>query len=245
MGKLTKQEVEAKFCNLSLSQNNLLHLYKYTEKKLDLKDLRDVLKPLMKGKIAVCQLVKQALKELEEVIELLKKLDVKLKVVVNLGLVYKVQQHSGVIFQFVALVKRRHHIVPDILAAGGRYDSLSSTFIVVQSPNYLGFVMILEFQKPQVVGPLPSAVGVSLALDKIYTLCNASEQPAICEILVVAVGSVSLDRAIGLILQLWKSGIKAELLHNVTQMTIIGIKGSVSTKLGDMNCEEMVTCTAK
>ncbi|XP_048456435.1 eIF-2-alpha kinase GCN2 [Rhincodon typus] len=200
MGKLTKQEVEAKFCNLSLSQNNLLHLYKYTEKKLDLKDLRDVLKPLMKGKIAVCQLVKQALKELEEVIELLKKLDVKLKVVVNLGLVYKVQQHSGVIFQFVALVKRRHHIVPDILAAGGRYDSL-----------------ILEFQKPQVVGPLPSAVGVSLALDKIYTLCNASEQPAICEILVVAVGSVSLDRAIGLILQLWKSGIKAELLHNVTQ----------------------------
>ncbi|XP_072425462.1 eIF-2-alpha kinase GCN2-like isoform X2 [Chiloscyllium punctatum] len=202
MGKLTKQEVEAKFCNLSLSPNNLLHLYKYTENKLDLKELRDVLKPLMKGKMAVSQLVKQALKELEEVMELLKKLDVKLKVVVNLGLVYKVQQHSGVIFQFVALVKRRHHIVPDILAAGGRYDNL-----------------ILEFQRPQVVGPLPSAVGVSLALDKISTLCNSSEQPVTChcEILVVAVGSVSLDRAIVLILQLWKSGIKAELLHNVTQ----------------------------
>ncbi|XP_072342863.1 LOW QUALITY PROTEIN: eIF-2-alpha kinase GCN2-like [Scyliorhinus torazame] len=202
MGKLTKQEIEAKFCNLSLSQNSFMHLYKYIENKLDLEQLRVMLMPLMKGKLAVCQLVKQALKELEEVTELLKKFDVKLQMVVNLGLVYKVQQHSGVIFQFVALVKRRHHIVPEILAAGGRYDNL-----------------ILEFQRPQVVGPVPSAVGVSLALDKISTLCSTSESPAIChfETLVVAVGRMSLDRAITIIQNLWKCGIKAELLHNVSQ----------------------------
>ncbi|XP_078089682.1 eIF-2-alpha kinase GCN2 isoform X2 [Mustelus asterias] len=202
MGKLTRQEVEAKFCNLSLSQNSLLNLYKYIENKLDLEELRVMLIPLMNGKLAVCQLVKQALKELEEVTKLLKKLDVKLQVIVNLGLVYKVQQHSGVIFQFIALVKRRHHIFPDILAAGGRYDSL-----------------ILEFQRPQFVGPISSAVGVSLALDKITTLCNTSEPPVLChfETLVVAVGKMSLDRAISIIQSLWKSGIKTELLHNVSQ----------------------------
>lgn len=46
------------------------------------------------------------------------------KVVVNLGLVYKVQHHSGIIFQFVAFIRKRKRIVPDILAAGGRYDHL-------------------------------------------------------------------------------------------------------------------------
>lgn len=47
-----------------------------------------------------------------------------LQVVINLGLVYKVQHHSGVIFQFVAFIKKRKRTVPDILAAGGRYDHL-------------------------------------------------------------------------------------------------------------------------
>lgn len=44
--------------------------------------------------------------------------------VVNLGLVYKVQHHSGVFFQFVAFVRKRKRTVPDIIAAGGRYDHL-------------------------------------------------------------------------------------------------------------------------
>ena len=44
--------------------------------------------------------------------------------VVNLGLVYKVQHHSGVIFQFVAFIRKRKRTVPDIVAAGGRYDHL-------------------------------------------------------------------------------------------------------------------------
>ena len=46
------------------------------------------------------------------------------QVVVNLGLVYKVQHHSGVIFQFVAFIRKRKRMVADIVAAGGRYDHL-------------------------------------------------------------------------------------------------------------------------
>lgn len=46
------------------------------------------------------------------------------QVVINLGLVYKVQHHCGVIFQFVAFVRKRKRTVPDIVAAGGRYDHL-------------------------------------------------------------------------------------------------------------------------
>lgn len=44
--------------------------------------------------------------------------------VVNLGLVYKVQHHSGIIFQFVAFIRKRKRTVPDIVAAGGRYDHM-------------------------------------------------------------------------------------------------------------------------
>ncbi|KAL0169431.1 hypothetical protein M9458_034033, partial [Cirrhinus mrigala] len=80
-------------------------------------------------------------------------------VVVNLGLVYKVQHHCGVIFQFVAFVRRRKRTVPDILAAGGRYDHL-----------------ILEFRGPAVSGSVPSAVGASIALDKICSAVAGMEE---------------------------------------------------------------------
>ncbi|XP_072896472.1 eIF-2-alpha kinase GCN2 isoform X3 [Hemitrygon akajei] len=201
-GKLTKREIEIKFYNLSLSQNNLLHLYKYIEVKLDIKELSSVLSPLMKGKLAVSQLAKQGLKDLETVTELLKKLDIELQVEINLGLVYKVHLYSGIIFQFVAFVNRRQHLVPDILAAGGRYDNL-----------------ILEFQRLRLTGPVPTAVGVSLALDKISTLCSDLIPPdgCHCKALVVAVSRILIDRSIGIIQNLWTVGINAELLCDVSQ----------------------------
>ncbi|XP_078262214.1 eIF-2-alpha kinase GCN2 isoform X2 [Rhinoraja longicauda] len=201
-GKLTRREIEAKFCNLSLSQNNLLHLYKYIEAKLDITELSSVLDPLMKGKSAVSQLAKQGLKDLQAVMELLKKLHIKHQVVINLGLVYKVHQYSGIIFQFVAFVHRRHRVVPETLAAGGRFDNL-----------------ILEFREPQVTGPVPSAVGVSLALDKISTLCSASMPLAGChsKALVVAMGNILIDRAIIIVQKLWTVGINTELLCDVSQ----------------------------
>ncbi|XP_064148274.1 eIF-2-alpha kinase GCN2 isoform X3 [Loxodonta africana] len=123
--KLTRREVEAKFCNLSLSSNSLCRLYKFIEQKGDLQDLTPTINSLTKQKTGVAQLVKYGLKDLEEVVGLLKKLGIKLQVLINLGLVYKVQQHNGIIFQFVAFIRRRQRAVPEILAAGGRYDLLS------------------------------------------------------------------------------------------------------------------------
>uniref|UniRef100_A0A3Q4AEI9 non-specific serine/threonine protein kinase n=1 Tax=Mola mola TaxID=94237 RepID=A0A3Q4AEI9_MOLML len=122
--KLTKREVEAKFCNFTLSTNSLQTLYKYIEKKGDLDDLAPLLTSLTKQKTAVTQLAKQGHNDLKELTGLLHTLGVKLQVVINLGLVYKVQHHSGVIFQFVAFIKKRKRTVPDIVAAGGRYDHL-------------------------------------------------------------------------------------------------------------------------
>ncbi|XP_035388428.1 eIF-2-alpha kinase GCN2 isoform X1 [Electrophorus electricus] len=202
--KLTRREVEAKFCNLSLSNNSLQTVYKFIEQKGDLRDLVPLINTLTKQKsTAVAQLAKQGLKDLEEVTELIKKLGVKLQVVVNLGLVYKVQHHCGVIFQFVAFIKKRRRTVPDIVAAGGRYDHL-----------------VLEFRAPGATAPVPSAVGASIALDKICTaVATMAEPPSVssCDVLVVPVGHSSMGRAISVTQKLWTTGVSADLVYDALQ----------------------------
>uniref|UniRef100_A0A3Q2GNM7 non-specific serine/threonine protein kinase n=1 Tax=Cyprinodon variegatus TaxID=28743 RepID=A0A3Q2GNM7_CYPVA len=201
--KLTRGEVEAKFCNFSLSTNSLHTLYKYIEQKGSLQELAPLLTSLTKQKTAVTQLAKQGIKDLEEISVLLRRLGVKLRVVVNLGLVYKVQHHSGVIFQFVAFIKKRKRTVPDIVAAGGRYDHL-----------------ILEFRGPASNVPVPSAVGASIALDKVYAAMANSEEPVTvssCDVLVVPVGQSSMSKAISVVQKLWSTGVSADIAYDVLQ----------------------------
>ncbi|KAK2826191.1 hypothetical protein Q5P01_020405 [Channa striata] len=201
--KLTKREVEAKFCNFSLSSNCLQTLYKYIEQKGNLQDLAPLLTSLTKHKTAVTQLAKQGLKDLEELTVLLRRLGVKLQVVVNLGLVYKVQHHYGVIFQFVAFIRKRKRTVPDIVAAGGRYDHL-----------------ILEFRGPASTSPVPSAVGASVALDKICAAIANMEEPLLvssCDAIVVPVGHSSMSRAINVVQKLWSTGVSADIAYDVSQ----------------------------
>ncbi|XP_067098749.1 eIF-2-alpha kinase GCN2 isoform X2 [Osmerus mordax] len=201
--KLTRREVEAKFCNLSLSSNSVQTLYKYIEQKGDVQDLAPLLASLMGQKTAVTQLAKQGLRDLEDLTSLLRQLGVRLQVVVNLGLVYKVQLHCGIIFQFVAFIKKRGRTVPDIVAAGGRYDHL-----------------ILEFRGPASSSPVPSAVGASVALDKVCAALASMEEPPLvscCDVLVVPVGHASLVRAVSVVQKLWTAGVSADITHDVTQ----------------------------
>uniref|UniRef100_A0A8C0CMP9 non-specific serine/threonine protein kinase n=1 Tax=Balaenoptera musculus TaxID=9771 RepID=A0A8C0CMP9_BALMU len=201
--KLTRREVEAKFCNLSLSSNSLCRLYKFIEQKGELQDLTPTINSLIKQKTGVAQLVQYGLKDLEEVVGLLKKLGIKLQVLINLGLVYKVQQHSGIIFQFVAFIRRRQRAISEILAAGGRYD-----------------LLIPLFRGPQALGPVPTAIGVSIAIDKITAAVLNMEEPVTvssCDLLVVSVGQMSMSRAINLTQKLWSAGITAEIMYDWSQ----------------------------
>ncbi|CAI5696843.1 unnamed protein product [Oreochromis niloticus] len=222
--KLTKREAEAKFCNFSLSANCLQTLYKYIEQKGNLQDLVPLLSSLTKQKTAVTQLAKQGLKDLEELTVLLPKLGVKLMVVINLGLVYKVQHHSGVIFQFVAFIRKRRRTVPDILAAGGRYDHL-----------------ILEFRGPVSTGPVPSAVGASVAVDKVCAAIASMEEPPTVssyDVLVVPVGYSSMSKAIRVVQKLWSTGIAADINYDVSQSQDTLLE---HCKLGGITCMALVS----
>ncbi|XP_047592168.1 eIF-2-alpha kinase GCN2 isoform X1 [Lutra lutra] len=201
--KLTRREMEAKFCNLSLSSNSLCRLYKFIEQKGDLQDLTPAINSLIKQKTGIAQLVKYGLKDLEEIVGLLKKLGIKLQVLINLGLVYKVQQHNGIIFQFAAVIRRRQRAVSEILAAGGRYD-----------------LLIPQFRGPQALGPVPTAVGVSIAIDKISVAILNMEEPVTissCDLLIVSVGQMSMSRAINLTQKLWSAGITAHIMYDWSQ----------------------------
>ncbi|NXG12661.1 E2AK4 kinase, partial [Sakesphorus luctuosus] len=201
--KLTKREVEAKFCNLSLTSNSLSRLYRFIEQKGEASNVFPFLNTMIKQKPGVTQLLKHGMKDLEEVIGLLKQLGIKLQISINLGLVYKIQQHNGIIFQFIAYIKRRQRTVPEILAAGGRYDHL-----------------IPQFRGPQMVGPVPSAVGVSIAIDKITAAVSSVEDSvsvSSCDLLVVSVGQMSMGRAINIIQKLWTAGIPAEIMYDWSQ----------------------------
>nr|XP_055172561.1 eIF-2-alpha kinase GCN2 isoform X3 [Nyctereutes procyonoides] len=181
----------------------LCRLYKFIEQKGDLQDLTPAINSLIKQKTGVAQLVKYGLKDLEEIIGLLKKLGIKLQVLINLGLVYKVQQHNGVIFQFVAVIRRRQRAISEILAAGGRYD-----------------LLIPQFRGPQALGPVPTAVGVSIAIDKISAAILNMEEPVTissCDLLIVSVGQMSMSRAINLTQKLWSAGITAQIMYDWSQ----------------------------
>ncbi|XP_035850738.1 eIF-2-alpha kinase GCN2 isoform X2 [Sander lucioperca] len=222
--KLTKREVEAKFYNLPLSTNSFQMLFKYIEQKGNLQDLAPLLTSLTKQKTAVTQLAKQGLKDLEELTVLLRRLGVKLQVVVNLGLVYKVQHHSGVIFQFVAFIRKRKRTVPDIVAAGGRYDHL-----------------ILEFRGPAPTVPVPSAVGASVALDKVCAaIANMEEPPSVssCDALVVPVGHSSMSRAINVVQKLWSTGVSADIAYDVSQSQETLME---HCRLAGINCMALVS----
>ncbi|MEQ2170506.1 hypothetical protein GOODEAATRI_000857, partial [Goodea atripinnis] len=128
-----------------------------------------------------------------------------LRVVVNLGLVYKVHHHSGVIFQFVAFIKKRKRTVPDIVAAGGRYDHL-----------------ILEFRGPASTVPVPNAVGASIALEKVCAAMASMEEPltvSSCDVLVVPVGHSSMSKAISVVQKLWSTGVSADIAYDVLQVS--------------------------
>uniref|UniRef100_A0A8C7EAW7 non-specific serine/threonine protein kinase n=1 Tax=Nothoprocta perdicaria TaxID=30464 RepID=A0A8C7EAW7_NOTPE len=201
--KLTRREVEAKFCNLSLSSSSLSRLYRFIEQKGEPSNVFPFLNTMIKQKTGVTQLLKHGMKDLEEIIGLLKQLGIKLQVSINLGLVYKIQQHNGIIFQFIAYIKRRQRTVPEILAAGGRYDHL-----------------IPQFRGPQTVGPVPSAVGVSIAIDKITAAVSSMEDSvsaSSCDLLVVSAGQMSMGRAINIVQKLWTVGIPAEIMYDWSQ----------------------------
>lgn len=103
--------------------------------------------------------------------------------VVAPGLVYNVQQYSGMMCQFVCELKRkRRRGGTDVLAVGGRYDAMVA-----------GYRGTKEQAGMPSVDARQSAVGVSISLDKLLQALDGSD--AVCgglDAVVCSLGSKAL-----------------------------------------------------
>ena len=162
------------------------------------KKARERLESVRKSRGAVGTLAKQALCELASFCESAEAFGLKMPIVLQTCLAYNLSVFSGVVFQVVAENQRkRKHGSFDIIAGGGRYDTL-----------------LESFKLPGEQKSLPRAVGVSIAFERIVNAVrkeiSASDSGlcyiTCCDVLVAVMGEVNTQERVGLVRDLWKHG---------------------------------------
>ena len=147
------EQINAFIESLQISEHNATALLDFLNFEGPVSNLREHLIGRMKPKTWVWQTARQALYDLQTIVSHTEALEINLPVVVNTSMVYNFQHFSGLVFQFVAAnTRKRKRGGVDILAAGGRYDKLINIFRVAAA---------------EATHPLPGAVGVSIAIEKI------------------------------------------------------------------------------
>ncbi|XP_071963594.1 eIF-2-alpha kinase GCN2-like [Antedon mediterranea] len=201
--RLTKVQIQTRLVSLSITEQQVSNMYMYVEMEGPLSQINRLLKPVYKGKGPNASMAKQALHELETVITHAQVLGVRAEMKISLSLVYNVHLYSGIMFQFVANIRRKKgKSGMDVLAAGGRYDKLIPLFKHAVSSSMQSLLC-------------PCAVGVSIHLEKIVFagLQDSEEMPSTCDILVCAIGSsCSLKDKLKCVRDLWAGGLKADIL---------------------------------
>lgn len=126
--------------------------------------------------------------------------------VINPGLVYNMQQYSGMVFQLVCELQKKHkRDNMEVLAAGGRYDTM-----IAEYRNIMEQANMLSNDLHQ------SAVGVSISLDK---LAQAVQETSagnfeFLDVVVCSLGSKLLVKEKARVLRsLWSAGIRACLIE--------------------------------
>ncbi|XP_076353947.1 eukaryotic translation initiation factor 2 alpha kinase Gcn2 isoform X2 [Tachypleus tridentatus] len=208
---MTKFQIQSQLINLSLSDQTVASLYQFIEIETSLQKLHSVLQPIIKKKGQVAFLAKQALHELEVIVSHLIALGVnsKINIVVAPSLVYKINNFSGVLFQFVCQLKKKNRKSGmEVLAAGGRYDNLVSMFRLPQSN-----ISSKEISQ--------SAVGVSIAVERIVGALIEDEEfqtPSLVDVLICSLGhSPMLKEKCVLLKDLWMAGINAQVMYDQTE----------------------------
>ncbi|KAG4084045.1 Serine/threonine-protein kinase [Neocallimastix lanati (nom. inval.)] len=185
---------------------NKLELY------MTLKGPLAVVEPKLRALITFSSKAKEALSDLKQIIETLKVFGVNQSIIIDFSLLYNLQYYNGVMFQIAVDYYKRS----EILAAGGRYDSLIERF---KHPT----------SKQKVL-----AVGTNIALAKIITSVNSENNkktkyidvlrkrkdnyfnkiwyPKYCDVFILSYNKGLLDEKIRICNELWEANISADYL---------------------------------
>lgn len=156
-GEISKFQLRTHLTSLCLTDQAVETLFNLLETECSITKIASALTNITRRKGNEAILAKESLKELEIVIANAEALGMKWPVVVVPLLVHNIQQHSGVICQVTCeLKKRRRHGGQVIIAAGGRYDKMLTSFRqYVDSPEDSS-KELKQF-----------GVGISISLDKL------------------------------------------------------------------------------
>ena len=179
--------VRGHLTGLGLSENNISTLLGFMESEQSIGKIANQLQMITKKKLSeASDLAKQALQELMLIVQNIETFDIgviesntvphsfsfrdnllsfQFNIVITPGLTHNIRQYSGMMFQLVCNIKKHKRGFMDVLAAGGRYDGMISSYRTA-----------LENTDTLTKDIRQSAVGVSVSLDKLVQ-AFIKEQP--------------------------------------------------------------------
>lgn len=203
----SKSQLETLLTGIGLSEHTVTTLFSLLEIENSFGKVFNSLRIVMKKAGAIGILCKQGFSHLEIVISNAEALGVKCPIVVAPGLIQpgNMQHYSGMMCQFVWEHKNKHgRTERDVIAAGGRYDSLINMFRQLDATKECS----------------QYAAGISLSLDKIVSALQADNYKAsTLDVLVCSLGQNSMTREkVGILKELWNAGIKSSLLDTTQSL---------------------------
>ncbi|CAG9859480.1 unnamed protein product [Phyllotreta striolata] len=209
-GKVQKSQMQNYLIGLGLSDNTIGVLMNLLNSEFEMSKAPSQFQMITKKKTGEAgQLARQALQELKVICQNAEAFGIKYDMVVSPGLVYNVQQYSGMIFQFVCELKKKHkRDSMEVLAAGGRYDSMISWYRSIVEQASISSKSVQQ-----------SAVGVSISLDKLVQALQKAQGEDVpksdnLDVVVCSVGNrQSIQDKTKILKSLWDAGIRSALIE--------------------------------
>ncbi|KAJ2953499.1 hypothetical protein O0L34_g1096 [Tuta absoluta] len=213
-GRITSLQLQTHLTSLCISNRDVSNLLRLMEADVPVQDLKELVTPLVK-QVKLSKIVANAIRELEAVYRNAKALGCESPITVAPFLAYNATQHSGVFWQ-MAVTRDAHkpnvkYRAGDLIAAGGRYDSLVEEFW-----------KIAKAEKDQDSSELKcSSVGFSMSLERMAAILKkmdtdlpqslqSSESTLICVCVWGTVGSnrdgITAARRATHAKELWSAG---------------------------------------
>ncbi len=199
-----KSQRIAQLVELGLSEQCGTSLINYLENEGTAAHVGNLLRHIVRSKKPYASDVKAGLSDLEFIVSHAKAMGVKCEMKVFPSLVYNPGHFSGMVCQLVRRKKRGH----EIMAAGGRYDTLVQNFAIsFNLADQQRKQPTADVEKEQAAA---AAVGISLSMERLVAALGAGVEThfSAAEVVVYPQNTSSRERSLGLVSKLWSLGIR-------------------------------------
>ncbi|XP_012147021.2 eukaryotic translation initiation factor 2 alpha kinase Gcn2 isoform X1 [Megachile rotundata] len=206
-GKFSKFQIKTHLISLCLTDQAMETLYNLFESEGSPAKISSILKTITRRRGDAATLAKEGLKEIELIVKNIEALEVKWPVVVAPLLVHNINQHSGIIYQITYDgKKRRKKCGEEVIAAGGRYDKMLSSFKKIFERTDMASKEMKQY-----------GAGISISLEKLISVVSETTESLECKygmnVAISCMGNCSREEEmISVLKELWSLGLKVTIL---------------------------------